>query len=280
MNIKYHKWLELKVTNRYFKGSICPVLSLLPIEETAVALKNYNVLIRKNDNIFSFYCGTEAETFDITNELSGLKKLYFQVLTEDSLFFNYTEIPKLNQPELFLFQNYKDSSQLQIEAYVTDDDMMDLALLSLDTQYRDNCIGILHLNLDKGINTATEPLQFTIDFEARAIYWQYQVIVSDSRRIKVSSMEIIGSQDEVYAGPIEETLIGGQIANVFTSSKPLKLQKELLKNPELKLSYTDKFSNQNKEMKIKLPNPNPVYLKTYYNQENEKSFCTTTIVYV
>lgn len=341
MDINYHKWLELKITNSYFEGGVCPVLKIVPFNETARALTNYNILLRKTDNSISFYCGTPAVNFNATTELAGLNELYFQVLIDDPLFLNYTEITSVTFPKLFLFQNSKSSLLLQKQKYVSSEDVITPAQNSLpnitipadatieiknlqgdtiqkqtnnpedfvpininnletgifqlwineifkenfehfNTSIAENCLGILKLDLDLGLNTAAHPAPLTLDFKVRDAYWQYQIVTPDSWDKKKTTIEIEGAQGETYPIPSPKLTkkIGEKTAEVLTSNKAIPLVQKLPTHPLMNISYTNAFSNMENKLEIKLPNPSAKNLKIITNEQGDSSFCYTTIVYV
>ena len=117
MDVKYYKWLELEVTHTYFTNNICSVLKLFPTIETSQIFKNYQILHRKQENKVSFYVGLpEGESLDVLTQFEGISNLYFQVLLEDNLFFNYTDIEFSNEVELLFFSNLnKDASASQLQ---------------------------------------------------------------------------------------------------------------------------------------------------------------------
>ena len=117
MDVKYYKWLELEVTHTYFTNNICSVLKLVPAMETSQIFKNYQILQRRQDNTVSFYVGLpEGESLDVLTQFEGISTLNFQVLLEDHLFFNYTDIEFSNEEELLFFSNLnKDASATQLQ---------------------------------------------------------------------------------------------------------------------------------------------------------------------
>lgn len=126
MNIQYHKWLDVEVTNSYFAEGVCPVFKLIPFPDIAERLRNYNILIQKKNNIFSFYTGIPQETtFDIATEFSTLNDLYFQLVLEDTLFFSYTGIPSLEAQQIFYFINSETATTLQKSLFVSEKDIVD-----------------------------------------------------------------------------------------------------------------------------------------------------------
>ena len=65
-------------------------------------------------------------------------------------------------------------------------------------------------------------------------------------------MNISGLTDEKYQGPVEQEIIGGQTAQVFTTANPLPLQNKLEESPQLQVTYSNDFSNRKNQMEIKL----------------------------
>ncbi|MDN3643605.1 hypothetical protein QWY87_12885 [Lutimonas halocynthiae] len=123
MDIKYYKWLDIEVTNNYFENGVCPYFEMIPLNSTTIELKNYNILIQKNNNLFTFYLGvanvsdlsaTNVSDSIIKENIKNLSNLYFQLIVEDELFMNYTDIPEVNHRQLFLFQFPNNAIGLQI----------------------------------------------------------------------------------------------------------------------------------------------------------------------
>ena len=343
MKVNYHKWLELTVVNNYFPGGKGAVFNVIPLNNTARHFQNYNLLIRKNNHVFSFYIGLDnRSTFDLNRDFEGLTNLYFQVIIDDPLFFNYTDIPYLNQQQIFYFDNTnnpEDPGRLQQGQFVGEEDLVILKpkmftvllpagklnlevrkyggltvkavavdgnktkkyLLDLHHQedglYElwfnnqrqetfflseklvENCIGILHFDI-KNLAAGKNVQQYELTFNARAVYWQYRVVVREERKIEVVDMKISGMHEEAYQGPEKQQIIGGQVAQVFTTTTPVQLRNKLKTNPQLQLTYSNDFSDRKKQLEIKLPNPDVEGLKKYSRGEYEGSFLLSTIVYV
>lgn len=342
MNLHYHKWMELKVTNNYFQEGMCSDFDVIPFKDTSHKMRNYEVLMKKESNTFSWYAGTK-ETFTVA-ALDGLEDLYFQLINSDSLFFNYTDIPLIAENQLYYFHNNanSDSPQLfQKSQFVNKQDVIGIkskqfnvmlpnnnevvleiknsddsvvvnttldgtkvnnyALslaqydngvyqLWLNNQLQEtffmsnegvaeNCIGIVKLNV-KDIIARYPTVEYSIDFTARSVYWQYQVVVPKSRKIQVINMNVSGVNNEEYQGPENQEIIGGQTAQVFTTSAPILLQNVLKENPQLQVTYSNDFSNRKNQLEINLPNPDAEQIKKYNQGENENSFISSTIVYV
>jgi hypothetical protein len=307
-------------------------------------MKNYDILMKKGNNTFSFYAGTPQNTlFAIESVFEGLDNLYYQLINNDSNLFNYTDITPVNDNKLYYFQNNIDSGTPQFFQkleFVSDDDLISFKpklfniplpntvvtleiknsnepVLTLkidgsksnsyqvnlnhldngvyelwlnnqiqetfylsDEQVADNCLGIVSLNIKDIISMYPNNINYAINFNARSVFWQYQVIVQKNRKIQVSEMSVSGISDETYEGPLKQEVIGGQTAEVFTTSIPLKLHNVLENNPQLKVTYSNEFSNRKNELEIKLPNPDVEQLRKYNQGKNEGSFFSSTIIYV
>ena len=343
MKTNYHKWLELKVINNYFPRGICEVLNIVPSKETARHFKNYNMLMKKNGNRFSFYIGTASQsTFDFNKDFEGLTDLYFQVITDDPLFFNYTDIPYLNGQQICYFDNTSNPEvpdRLQQNQFTGTEDLIafkqkrltvqlpagktDLEIkkndgesikkvsvdgskaknyqLDLNSQDEgvyelwlnnqrqeifflggklpENCLGVLHFNIENLIHGDNGP-RYNLTFNARSVYWQYRVVVRETRKIEVVDMRITGVREEKYAGPEKQQIADGRTAQVFTTTTPVRLQYRLAVNPQLQLTYSNDFSDKTNQLDINLPNPDIEELKKYHQGEHEGSFLLSTIVYV
>ena len=160
------------------------------------------------------------------------------------------------------------------------DDQLQQTFFMSDEAVAQNCIGIVRLNMQEIIAQYSSNTVYTINFNARSVFWEYQVVVQKNRKIKVIEMNISGLTDEKYQGPVEQEIIGGQTAQVFTTANPLPLQNKLEESPQLQVTYSNDFSNRKNQMEIKLPNPNAEQIKKYNQGENEGSFFSSTIVYV
>jgi hypothetical protein len=345
MNLHHHKWLDLEVTNNYFSNGVCPHFEIIPFSDTSLQMKNYEILMKKGSNIISFYAGVGVEeSFTMDQNFKGLDNLYFQLINNDPLFFNYSDISAKSEQELYLFQNTsksEESNQLQANKYVSDQDLIGykpkvfnitlpnkqvnieiktvneesikqesidgikvrnhlLNLSALDNgvyqiwldgqlhetfftsseELSQQCIGVIQFNIKDFVFKNQNALKYTIDFNARSVYWQYEVVVKNVRKIKVKGMKVVGANNEDYNGPEEKQIIGEQTAQVFTTSSPVQMQYKLDVPPQLQVTYSNEFSNRENLLEIKLPNPETEQLKKFNQKENDGSFLSSTIVYV
>lgn len=128
MNIKYHKWLEVHINHNYFPNNETTGFNMVPLYDTARILKNNNLLIHQERNKFNLFAGVEENSeFDRATTLNDLGNLYIQLISQDSLFFNYTDVPSLDEDTVFFFSNAgspDEVKRLQKEAYVSDLDLL------------------------------------------------------------------------------------------------------------------------------------------------------------
>ena len=144
----------------------------------------------------------------------------------------------------------------------------------------EHCIGVWCLDVPSLLAKTKEAQVFKLDFNARAVHWQYEVVHGKSRKIEIQDIGILGNHGETYEGPYEKEMIGGQIAKVYTTAKPLQLQYVLEKTPQLQLNYTSDFSDRMEQLEMELPNPAAGQLGKYQTGAYEGAFYTTSIVYV
>jgi hypothetical protein len=341
MDLKYHNWLNIEVTHNYFVEDVCSIIDFAPFKDTTTISKNYNILIQKKSNTTSFFIGNR-NTQITSEDFHAIEPLYFQIISENNHFHNFTNI----NPTEHTILNFQTTPQnintgrLQNGTYVSTENLISFkpphfnisipnkevhleiktsqgnsiltqtidgqkvsnysvnltnqdtaiyqiwvdnieqeSFLLISGGLHENCIGILcidPLELLKSNNETT----LQLNFQTRSTYRKYQIIVSNKRKITVSSISIKGISDEKYTGPEETPIINGQIAQVFTSSTPIPLQKEPVSHPQLNINYTNQFSNRNNELEILLPNPNVETLKPYHSDKDSISYCSTNIVYV
>lgn len=336
----------LKITNSYFQNGACSDFDLLAFQMTSRLMKNYQILIKKDKNAFSFYAGLldKTDVFSAQNNFSGIEDLYFQVINTNSLFFNYTDISPVNDQKLYYFENSSaqdNTQQLQKSQFVSDKDIVSYKAKTFNISIPDkkvileiksnngqtiksetidgdiiknyfinlnqfddgiyelwlnnelqekffmtneeimeDCIGIVKLNMNNIISQNQDNLKFSIDFNARSVFWQYKIVVKKTRKIQIIDMDILGKNYEFYDGPVEEEIIGNQIAQVFTSTVPIQMHNQIEKNPLLLLTYSNDFSNRNNQLEKKLPGANPEQVKQYNHGEDGISFFSSTIIYV
>lgn len=142
----------------------------------------------------------------------------------------------------------------------------------------DSILGVLKLSLAP-VKNATEAVAYKIEFTSRSAFWQYK-IGSTSTKTTIKKMAVSQGKQIVFGGPESEQLVNGQEVSVFISPQPIMFQETLQESPLLKLDYKGNFSSEVNSIDIKLPNPEPINLKSFKTEQNESHLLVSTIVYV
>ncbi|MEM7185341.1 MAG: hypothetical protein AAF466_01680 [Bacteroidota bacterium] len=110
MTTNYHQWLECTIEHGYFDQGVGSIFRWIPLLDTAKRMRNYEILPRANRNALHFYIGIrESDAFDVQSSLEGITDLVFQLVVDDPLFLNYTDLAQPEQGQLLFFSN-KDKS--------------------------------------------------------------------------------------------------------------------------------------------------------------------------
>ncbi len=104
MDISYHNWLNIEITHSYFTGDICSNIRLTPFQNTSTICQNYNILLHQKQNITSFYVGNKKSNYS-QEDFLAITPMYFQIISEDMYFFNYTNITPKRSSLLFFDTN-------------------------------------------------------------------------------------------------------------------------------------------------------------------------------
>lgn len=277
MEHSYHKFLEIEIRHSYFQNSSSNVLNLMPLLETTEKLKQHTVLIQKNNNIVAFYAGiSEAADLDLLTLIGALGSMYFQIVADDPLFYNYSDIPIPTGNELLYFQNIEDSNELQADLISVEDAFpAGQERLEIDVPI----LGLLHLNFESLAPPQLNEIKLSLNITARRVYWVYKIIIPESRQIQVHHMEILDIDRNNFNGPVQREIVGGQMASVFTSARLLPLRQKLDQHSLLKLTYSNQGSELTTEMEMKLPNATAENLESI-NIDGSTVWSSTIIVYV
>ncbi|WP_123803447.1 hypothetical protein [Flavivirga aquatica] len=144
-----------------------------------------------------------------------------------------------------------------------------------------NCYGILHIqmrNILESLKENTVPI-LKVNFEPRATFWEYIVIVSQDKKIEIQEMSIESVNSEKYLGPEERIVMENNLSHVFTSANTIKLYQKPEKHDVLKIRYTNQFSDTLLELDMKMPVPAASSL-IIKNKNNENLYYSQTIIYV
>ncbi|WP_303315351.1 hypothetical protein Q4Q34_15465 [Flavivirga abyssicola] len=145
-----------------------------------------------------------------------------------------------------------------------------------------NCYGILHIqmrNIQESLKENTIP-SLKVNFESRATFWEYVVIVPKDKKIEIQNMSIESVDSEEYKTSEKKIILGNQEAShVFTSTNAIKLNQKPEKYATLKIRYTNQFSDTLQELDMKMPVPGVSSIITE-NENNENLYYSQTIIYV
>ena len=235
-----------------------------------------NVLIKyEGVDLAAWESSSLIETPNSGEELARIQR-------ENPILFNIND--SSNPNELSLLINWQKSGVYEIWM----DNVKQESFFYSKDAFAENCFGIIQLNMKEIVNQ-TSIANYNLDFDARSVFWQYQIVNPDPRDVgvKINSVSMMeenpnsstGQIEVFFHGPTDQPIAGGQTAQVFTSIKAKKLQQELINTPQLRLDIPDTAGHLQK-MEIKLPNPSPENLKKQINEQNEESLCSSTIVYV
>lgn len=146
----------------------------------------------------------------------------------------------------------------------------------------ENCIGFLQLTLPEIISVTNiqQIKTLTLRFNARSTYWKYAVLLAPDRQIKIKDILIEHSENTEYLGPVSESIVGGGMANVFTSRKPIPLNQGNANKQVLRVRYYNNFSDRLQEMSIKMPVPDVSKLIIAKDDANALSYFSSKIIYL
>jgi hypothetical protein len=119
-----------------------------------------------------------------------------------------------------------------------------------------------------------------VQFEAKACYWEYEIVVSDQRKIEVHSMKVDGKNFLEFEDPYDGKLAGSIDIKVFRSLKKQKLVLETGERMELIVEYSNLHSDRKSEMKVKLPVPDTKRIRTERTENGLDVFIAPTLVYI
>lgn len=144
--------------------------------------------------------------------------------------------------------------------------------------YESSMLGILRI-VPEYLKTLHPFASHSLVFHARKVYWEYKIATTSSKttikKMKISDLGEVSFKDSKSAA-----LANGQITKVFSSGAPIELKEQLDSNPLLSFEYSGNFSNEIHTTQLKLPNPQPNWLKSFKTSQNESHLLVSTIVYV
>ncbi|OAB81433.1 hypothetical protein [Cochleicola gelatinilyticus] len=260
MEIQYKKWFELRIFHQYYNDGKIPI-SLVPTQESTIIMQKNKILISKSEGLFEFYIGLDSVNLDHASLIQNIEDIEFKIIIDHHSFFYYTDLSTKNSEEYFLFRNIVSTPDLIKEKYSSE---------TLVEQLEENVIGMLQINVK---NLQTDYL--TLSFEARKVFFEYQVIIPTHHNWEIIDLKVLGYQNEKYYGPIEKLIDGVQKAHVFISTETLPLSQDYPVPAELILQYKH-GSSDIKELNMQLPNAS--FNNLHYNDDDQPVY--SAIIYV
>lgn len=280
-NAYYHRFLTIRINHSYYKNGVTNNFSLVPFEETAGVLKHRRILFKQHEYEISFYYeSSEQDSSNIATDLADLGLLHFELLNSNMLFPNYTANLPLNSGEILYVKNVPQLNEEPDDEEPSKPTELKIDFAPANTSTSSNAIGVLLLDCGLFVPENNPEFTYQLSFQARELIWEYQFVIAESRNININTIKISGILGEEYTGPVEGTLMGNQKTLVMTSDRPIALARELDKNPEVAINYTDNLTNNTMDMELKLPNPSPESIRTELRDGALTPYLVTTIVYV
>ena len=125
MNSVFKKWLNIQVNHSYFGDRGFSGFDIRPLESSSLKMKNYGLLIRKEGSTISIYYDTNSgDSRGAEQPLRGLDTLAFELVLQDDLFYQYSDLPFPEDGEMLCFYNSSPSSE-------SDNDLISLSSISV-----------------------------------------------------------------------------------------------------------------------------------------------------
>jgi len=249
MNSNYELLFSVHFKHDFFVNGILNRLELKATNETLKIIRDYELVIKKNNGTFSIHFPTVFASSPNTrnNILSDKLKLHFTIHCNDPYFMNYTSnLPNDIENKMFLFQ-YLNNNKLHEKEIVSENDLIDYR--NFEIPYFAKPFGHLKIALDEKL-----PLDNYIIFTAPSLYWRY--IIRSPHLLDYSALAITNkNKNIVFDGPYPVTLPNGDPALAFVSPNVIP-QKELSElNWQLIENYDTK-TNSGRTIMPNLPHPN------------------------
>jgi len=249
MNSNYELLFSVHFKHDFFVNGILNHLELKATNETLKIIRDYELIIKKNNGSFSIHFPTQFASSPNTrnNILSDKLTLHFTIHCNDPYFINYTDnLPNDIENKMFLFQ-YSNNNKLHEKDIVSENDLIDFR--DFEIPYFAKPFGHLKIVLDENI-----PLENYIIFSAPSLYWRY--IIRSPHLLDYSGLAISNKNKNIlFEGPNSITLPNGDPALSFISPNLIP-QKELSElNWQLIENY-DTETNSGRTIIPNLPHPN------------------------
>jgi len=240
--INYRQLLNIELKHSYFNDGKLNGFSTPLNQESLRFLQEFDLLIKTDNNSIQLFAPDTTTTSALIE--SGFT-LQFDIVSHDSSFINYTELP-MNEQSVVLFKN--DSTQ---------GDLAQLSATYQTTADPSQTVGRVSIDFSNLPITANEkPVNYTAQFTARAVAVKYIFIL----RPNMTQLKMKGDDAALFNGPYPTILPDGSNAQAFDSGTnvfPLSQKSSRRRTIDVTLNGST--------INIALPQPSPYPLKTEDN---------------
>lgn len=151
-----------------------------------------------------------------------------------------------------------------------------------DGDFPEKCIGVLHIKGNDVCNLLEneEVVTGSIEFNSKECFWEYEIALSDQRKIEIHDLRIDGKEILEFQ-PVYDSLLADKVAlKVFRSKLSKKIYEEMDRQMELILEYSNLHSERKSELTIKLPAPDVTRIHTQNTEDGGAISVAPTLVYI
>lgn len=250
----YIKLFTTAVYHTYFDNNKCNCLDFFPNHKTEKILKKFGFRINTISNGFDLFSNTTSSLsnlFDYISKTAAQDYFEFDIKCSNPNFILFTALP-INWLGEITFTSQDDKNQNNNGTVILSQTLETKAMAPFFGNFK-----VYFEDIIKNQNNTT-PLQFEINFKARATQWQYYFI--NKNAIPLNNPVISEKGNIQFDGPQQVTLQTGEKALLFTSNNTAILLSE---KPKYKFDLINKNtsnesgqSNSNGKVIIKgLPVP-------------------------
>jgi len=237
--VDYKRLFKIELRHSYFKEGKLRGVTLQPTEASAPLLQEFDMRIMLQENFLNVYL---PETTSVLDLIALGITLQFNMVSQDPIFINYTELP-MNEQGIVLFKNDSalgNPAQLSTTYQTTANPSQTVGRIS-----------IALANLPYTNNQ--EPFTYIAQFTARAVAVKYLFVAPPS----ITQLKMQGDDAALFSGPFPFVLENGTNAQVFDSGTNLFPLSEV---PTVQRTL-EFLSNAVPAASIKLPTPSPETLR-------------------
>jgi len=280
----YRKLFEIEFKHNYYPTQklASSDFNIVATRETNKIIGNYRLILKQFENKIEIIqeCDKKEKSIEALIEIDSELVLEFIIGQSNKNFFNFTDIrfPTMRK-EMFYFSNKKKNKVLEEgiltqDKSVSDSDIISISELGLPKeQSTSGIIGLIRIHINKFVNKpiqTKEPLKYTVNFEERKIYWQYNVL---EKYNTTNNVTIIDEENKIK---FKEAKDNDSKAKIFISEKKIPMKK--VNKQKIKLITTNGKKNFIKTLYEKLPYPTMRDITIHEKIENE--YVAVVTVYV